>query len=174
MLLLWALSSQGFSPAPSYLMELCHWPLLGFFAHLKSGSGFSWIQLWLLLLTTVRREGKFEVYKCTGRFYGFRNLCCIFHCECILSCSFQNKLNRASLWLNNAMNEKHFKTLPSHFLLPTISFIPTLNLTVWVFGGFLLQIVFFVFITKLRNKILTKQFVQKTIKRQNVFLLLAG
>lgn len=116
MLLLWALSSQGCSPALSYLMELCHWPLLGFFAHLKSGSGFSWIQLWLLLLTTVRREEKFEVYKCTGRFYGFRNLCCIFHCECILSCSFQNKLNRASLWLNNAMNEKHFKN--STFPLP--------------------------------------------------------
>lgn len=33
-----------------------------------------------------------------------------------------------SLWLNNAMNEKHFKTLPSHLLPPTISYISALML----------------------------------------------
>lgn len=40
-------------------------------------------------------------------------------------------------------------------------------------GGKQLQIVLFVFITKSQNKTLIIQFVQKVIKRPNVFLLLA-
>lgn len=45
-----------------------------------------------------------------------------------------------SLWLNNAMNEKHFKTLPCLILPPTISFIPALILislgAFWITNSF--------------------------------------
>lgn len=86
--------------------------LTRFFAHLKGGSGFqilhptnyseNYSQFQLQLLTIVRREGKFEVYReilWPQRF--------VLHlpkkkktknkkakpkdCECILSCSFQNR-----------------------------------------------------------------------------------
>lgn len=70
------------------------------------------------------------------------------------------------------MNEKHIKTLPS--LSPPFHYFLHSCFHFNLFGVFGLQIVVFVFITKLQNNTLIKQFVQKAIKRQNVFLLLAG
>ena len=140
------------------------------FPHVKGDSGFQILNPILSALTDYSEE------RCWRGILGYfiaLDICATSYkntdYECCLSCSFQNRLKRAhgsiSPWMKS-----YIKTLLPYFFFLFPSFL------LWFYSVcfFGLQIVLFVFITKLQNKILIIQFVQKAIKRLNVFLLLAG
>lgn len=97
-----------------------------------------WIQLWVLLMTVMRRK----IWSVLWDFMTLK-ICAASYKKKKVIVSISYALFRAgwqSLWLNNAMNENHFKTLPSHLLPPTISYMSALMLiclgVFWITNSF--------------------------------------
>lgn len=157
-LLLWAAFWQGRSPAPSHLGQPHRWPVTRGFCILNP-------KFWVL----YREE---ENWKGVGRCQGLRDSRCVlqkYWLRVTVAVLFPEQAEQ-SLWLIITAKEKIHSNTAFFFFFLFPSFLLGFY-SDWFFG---LQIVLFVFITKLRNKTWIIQFVRKAIKRLNVFLLLAG